>query len=326
MKWAIGNVEIKNQVVLAPMAGVSNPSYIKICEEMGLGYAITELISAEAIVRQNQKTLDMLNGIDKLNIPVAVQLFGANPQTIAQAAKYIEQTINPAIIDINMGCPVPKVAQRAEAGSALLKDPSKVYEIVKAVVKAVNIPVTVKIRSGWDHNSINAVEIAQICENAGASCIALHARTRSQGYSGNADWNIIKQVKEAVKIPVIGNGDIKTPEDAKKMLEYTNCDAIMIGRAALGNPWLIEATIEYLEKGILLTKKTKEDKIEMIRKHLNYLLKIKPEKIAICEMRTHATHYLKGLPQTADIKNKIFKTTNIQEFNKILDEYLKTSN
>lgn len=320
--WKIGNVDIKNRIVLAPMAGTSNPAYIKLCEEMGLGYAITELISSEAIVRGNKKTLDMLNGIDKLNIPVAVQIFGANPSTIAEAAKILTDLYNIQIIDINMGCPVPKVAQRAEAGSALLKDPDKVYEIVKATVESVSIPVTVKIRSGWDSNSINAVEIAKIIEKAGASAIAIHGRTRSQGYSGKADWNIIKEVKEAVNIPVIGNGDIKTPEDAKKMFEETNCDAIMIGRGLLGNPWLIKDTINYLEEGTLPKEKSKEEIITMIQKHLEYLLETKPEKIAILEMRTNASYYLKKIPKTAELKNKIFKAKTKEEFNQILDEYL----
>lgn len=320
--WKIGNVDIKNRIVLAPMAGTSNPAYIKLCEEMGLGYAITELISSEAIVRGNKKTLDMLNGIDKLNIPVAVQIFGANPSTIAEAAKILTGLYNIQIIDINMGCPVPKVAQRAEAGSALLKDPDKVYEIVKATVESVSIPVTVKIRSGWDSNSINAVEIAKIIEKAGASAIAIHGRTRSQGYSGKADWNIIKEVKEAVNIPVIGNGDIKTPEDAKKMFEETNCDAIMIGRGLLGNPWLIKDTINYLENGTLPKERSKEEIITMIQKHLEYLLETKPEKIAILEMRTNASYYLKKIPKTAELKNKIFKAKTKEEFNQILDEYL----
>ena len=239
VKWQIGTCEIDNQIGLAPMAGISNPSYMKICEEMGVGWAVTELISAEAIVRENKKTLEMLNGIDTLKIPVGVQIFGSNPETMAKASQIICNLHQIVMIDINMGCPVPKVATRAQAGSALLKNPSKVYEIVKAIVTSVDIPVTVKIRSGWDESSINAVEIAKVIEKAGASAITVHPRTRSQGYSGKADWNIIKQVKENVKIPVIGNGDIKTCYDAKRMLDETGCDAVMIGRGLLGNPWLI---------------------------------------------------------------------------------------
>ena len=237
--FQIGDIKIKNRVVLAPMAGISNPAYIKICEDLGLGYAITELLSSEAVSRDNKKTLEMLNKIDELKIPVAVQIFGSNPKTMAAAAKKIVDLYNIKIIDINMGCPVPKVALRAESGSALLKNPDKVYEIINEVVNAVNIPVTVKIRSGWDNDSINAPLIAKIAEKAGAKAISIHARTRSQGYSGKADWNIIKQVKESVSIPVIGNGDIKSCYDAKRMIEETNCDGIMIGRAALGNPWII---------------------------------------------------------------------------------------
>ncbi len=245
MKWNIGNVEIKNQIVLAPMAGISNPPFMKICEEMGVGYAVTELISSEAIVRNNKKTLEMLNGIDELKIPVAVQIFGSNSETMAEAAKIITDLHPIKIIDINMGCPVPKVAVKANAGSALLKDPKKVYDIVKSVVEKVDVPVTVKIRSGWDEEHINATEIAKICESAGASAIAVHARTRSKGYSGTADWNIIKAVKDAVNIPVIGNGDVKSVEDYNEMLKTTNCDAVMIGRGLLGNPWIIKEIHDY---------------------------------------------------------------------------------
>ena len=243
MKWKIGNIEIKNQIVLAPMAGISNPAYMKICENMGVGYAITELISAEAIVRGNSKTLQMLNGIEQLNIPVAVQIFGNNCGALARAAQILVDNFKIRIIDINMGCPVPKVAIKNEAGSALLKYPDKIYEIVQAVKNSVDVPVTVKIRSGWDEKNINCTQVAKICEKAGADAIALHARTRTQGYGGNADWNLIKMVKENVKIPVIGNGDIKSCYDAKKMLEQTGCDAIMIGRGCLGNPWLIKELV-----------------------------------------------------------------------------------
>ena len=302
------------------MAGISNPAYMKICEEMGVGYAVTELISAEAIVRENKKTFDMLNGIDKLNIPVAIQIFGSNPEVMAKAAKRLTEDYPNVIIDINMGCPVPKVAISAKAGSALLKDPKKVYEIVSEVVKAVEVPVTVKIRSGWDKNSINADEIAQAIEKAGAKAITIHGRTRSQGYSGKVDLEIIKKVKETVNIPVIGNGDIKSPVDAQNMMDYTRCDAIMIGRAALGNPWIIKNTINYLEKGTLPVEPTKEDKIAMIKKHLEYLQEIKPEKTALLEMRTNAAYYLKGVPGSAKIKSEIFKTKTKEEFLKIIEE------
>ncbi len=324
MKFKIGNITIKNQVVLAPMAGISNPAYIKICEEMGIGYAVTELISAEAIVRNNKKTFDMLKGMEQLNIPVAVQLFGSNPVTLAKASKILVDLYRVKLIDINMGCPVPKVAIRAKAGSYLLKEPEKIKEIVSTVVGAVSVPVTVKIRSGWDQTSINAKEVAKICEEAGASAICIHARTRSQGYSGKADWNVIKEVKEAVSIPVIGNGDIKDIYSAKRMLDETNCDAIMIGRAVLGNPWLIKDIVNYLENGTLPKQVLPIEKIDMCLKHFNYLLDIKNTKVAILEMRNHIAWYLKGLPNGNEIKNKIYLCKEINDIINILIEYRKT--
>ena len=322
MKWKIGTVEIQNQVVLAPMAGISNSSYRRIAKEMGCGLIVAEMVSDKAICYGSKKTIDMLYMTD-FERPLSQQIFGSDKESFVKAAIYIEENMHPDIIDINMGCPVPKVAVSAQAGSALLKDPNKVYEIVKAVVEAVHIPVTVKIRSGWDSNHINAVEIAKICEKAGASAITVHGRTRAQGYSGKADWNIIKEVKENVNIPVIGNGDIKSPIDAKRMLAETKCDAIMIARGALGNPWIIKNTIHYLETGELLKEPTKQDKIDMIKKHLNYLLEIKPEKTALLEMRTQASYYLKGLKGAAPYKIKLFQTKTKEEFLNVIDEFSK---
>ena len=323
MKWKIGNIEFKNNIVLAPMAGVSNPAYMKICEEMGIGYAITELMSAEAIVRNNKKTFDMLNGIEKLSIPVAIQIFGSNPSTMAKAAKILVDTYNVKIIDINMGCPVPKVAIKNNAGSAILKNPDLAYEITSAVVKAVSVPVTVKIRSGWDSNSINAVEIAKKVASAGASAITVHARTRSQLYSGKANLDVIKEVKENVSIPVIGNGDVNSPESAKKMLDYTGCDAIMIGRGLLGNPWLIREIDTYLETGKLLPRPSYNEIVDMCLKHLDYLLKTKPERVAVLEMRTHVAWYVKGLPGHKELKNAIFRSNTKEEIIETLEKYRK---
>ena len=326
MKWKIKDKEIKNQIVLAPMAGTSNPSYMKICEEMGIGYVVTELISSEAITRGNKKTLEMLKGIEKLNIPVGIQIFGSNPETMRKAAKIITDLYPKVIIDINMGCPVPKVALRAESGSALLKNPEKVREIVKEVVNGIKNPVTVKLRSGWDEDHINAVEIAKICEEAGASAIAIHARTRALGYSGHANWDIIKQVKENVSIPVIGNGDVKSPLDALRMLKETNCDAVMIGRAAIGNPWLLKECAEYLETGELISKPTNKDKLEMIKHHYRLLKEDKNESVALLEIRYHALAYLKGMPDAKIYKDLLCKAKNEEEFLKILNDYEKILN
>ena len=320
--FKIGNVEIKNNIVLAPMAGICNSAFRKIIKEMGCGLIYAEMVSDKALMYENKKTEDMLY-MEEIERPIAQQIFGSDKESFVVAAKRICQIMKPDIIDINMGCPVPKVAIKSQAGSALLKNPQKIKEIVEAVVKAVDIPVTVKIRSGWDFNSINAVEVAKICEEAGASAITVHGRTRSQGYSGKVDLNIIKEVKEAVSIPVIGNGDIVDIESAKKMFEYTGCDAIMIGRGVLGNPWLIKEFVYYFEKGIVLDKPTYEEKIKMCLKHLNYLLEIKNEKITVLEMRSHIAWYLKGMPNNILVKEEIFNATTVDEIKKILNSYLK---
>ena len=292
MKWKIGNIEIKNQVVLAPMAGISNTSYRKIIKEMGAGLIYSEMVSDKAICYDSKKTFDLLKLSDQER-PIVQQIFGSDIKSFVEAAKKVYEMQHPDIIDINMGCPVPKVAIKNQAGSALLKNPSKIKEIVSSVVKSVPIPVTVKIRSGWDEKSINAVEVAKVCEEAGASAIAIHARTRSQGYSGKANWNIIKQVKESVSIPVIGNGDITSCYDAKKMLDETDCDAVMIGRGAIGNPWLIKECIDYLDNGILPQKRSINEIIEMIKRHYKLLVEDKNEKTALLEIRMFIMQYLK---------------------------------
>ena len=322
MALKIGNIELNGQVILAPMAGVCNSAYRKICKEMGASLVCAEMVSDKGMIYNSKKTKDMLY-FEECERPISQQIFGSDKSTFVRAAKMVYEIMKPDIIDINMGCPVPKVAVRSQAGSALLKNPELIYEIVSNVVSSVPIPVTVKIRSGWDSNSINAVEVAKICEKAGASAITVHPRTRSQLYTGKADLDIIKKVKENVSIPVIGNGDIVSIETAKHMLEYTKCDAIMIGRGALGNPWLIKEIDNYLKKGTIISKPTYEERIKMCYKHLDYLLKIKSEKISVLEMRSHIAWYIKGMPYHKEIKNLIFKANTKEEITEILDNYLK---
>ncbi|MDD2505213.1 MAG: tRNA dihydrouridine synthase DusB [Bacilli bacterium] len=321
MKWKIGNVEIKNKIVLAPMASISNSAYRRIIKKMGAGLIYAEMVSDKAVCYESKKTLDLLQMTPEER-PISQQIFGSDIDSFVLAAKKIMEIMNPDIIDINMGCPVPKVAIKNQAGSALLKNPEKIYDIVKAVVKAVPVPVTVKIRSGWDNKNINAVLVAKKIEEAGASAIAIHARTRSEGYSGKANWNIIKDVKEAVLIPVIGNGDIKTCYDAKRMLEETGCDAVMIGRGVLGNPWLIKECVDYLEKEIKPSKVSSLEKIKMLKTHYQLLLENQSEKQAILEIRGHALWYIKGMPNSAKIKIEICKINKSDELFKLLDNYI----
>ena len=322
MSFFIGNVEIKNQVILAPMAGITSTTFRRICKNMGAGLVVAEMVSDKALIYESKKTYELLK-MHEDERPISQQIFGGDPKTMGEAAKIIEEYMHPDIIDINMGCPVPKVAVKNNAGSNLLKTPERVKEIVENVVKSVSVPVTVKIRIGWDEQNINAVEIAKICERAGASAIFVHGRTRSQGYTGLANWSVIKDVVEAVNIPVIGNGDIKTCYDAKKMLDETGCMAVMIGRGVLGNPWLIKECVEFLENGTIPKEVPFEEKIKMMKYNIEEIIKDKNEVVGVLEMRTQLMYYLKGLPNTKDVKLKICNAKTKDELIEIIDEYSK---
>lgn len=320
MKWKIGNVEIENQLVLAPMAGITNEAFRSICKEMGAGLVVCEMISDKALSFHNAKTIKM-TGVSQNEHPLSMQIFGADKETLVYAAKWIYENTDADIIDINMGCPVNKVAKRAGAGSSLLRDPNKVYEITKAVVEATQLPVTVKIRIGWDENNINAVENAKMIEKAGACAIAVHGRTRAQMYSGHANLDVIKDVVEAVNIPVVGNGDIVDGPSALHMLEYTGCKAIMIGRGSLGNPWIFKEINAYFA-GEEFKRPSKEEIYNMIVDQYERLLKLKGERLALLEMRSHVGWYLKGMQGSAQIKNKANQALSFEEVKKILKEYL----
>ena len=321
MKWKIGNVEIDNQIALAPMAGVCDSAFRTIVKSMGCGLIETEMVSDKAIMYGNWKTMEMLYMTD-YERPISQQIVGSDLKSLTFASKYIYENTNVDIIDINMGCPVTKVTNRSKAGCSLMKDPEKVKSIVESIVDIVPIPVTVKIRSGWDKDSINSVEIARIVEDAGASAITVHPRTKDQGYSGKADWSIIKEVKDNVTIPVIGNGDIKSCFDAKRMLDETNCDAVMIGRAALGNPWLIRDCVNYLIDGTLPEEVTIEERMEMLKKHVSLLVDNKGEDFAIPKMRSQAAYYVKKLPRTIELKQQIFKMNTKEDLFNLLDNYV----
>ena len=319
MKWKIGNVEIPNQVVVAPMAGVTNSAFRVICKRFGAGYVVCEMISDRGIVYHNQRTLNMMD-VDPEEHPMGIQIFGGTKETLVEAAKYVDQHTAADVIDINMGCPVNKVV-KTDAGARWLLDPNKVYEMVSYVTDAVKKPVTVKMRTGWDDKHILAVENALAAERAGASEIAMHGRTRKQMYTGQADWNILKEVASQLKIPFMANGDVKTPEDAKKILDMTGATAAMIGRAAMGNPWMLKRTEHYLETGELLPEATPEQKIEMAKDHLNRLVDLKGEYVGVREFRGLSTYYIKGIPRAARTKVALVEAETLDEMNDIFDRF-----
>ncbi|GIP19634.1 tRNA-dihydrouridine synthase [Paenibacillus montaniterrae] len=316
----IGDIEMKNQVVLAPMAGVCNPAFRLIAKEFGAGLVCAEMVSDKAILHGNKRTMEMLF-VDEREKPLSLQIFGGDRESLVEAAKVVDKQTNADIIDINMGCPVPKVT-KCDAGARWLLDPNKIYEMVSAVVDAVEKPVTVKMRIGWDSEHIYAVENAQAVERAGGSAVSVHGRTREQLYTGKADWSMIKQVKEAVSIPVIGNGDVFEPEDARRMLDETGVDGVMIGRGALGNPWMLYRTIEYLTTGNLPSDPTPEEKMKVAILHMDRLIALRNEQVAVREMRKHMAWYLKGLPGAARIKDKIMDETSRDGLVEILKYYI----
>lgn len=299
----IGNIELKNQVVLAPMAGVCNYAFRLTVKEFGAGLVCAEMVSDKGILLKNEKTMNMLY-IDEREKPLSLQIFGGEKETLVEAARFVDKSTNADIIDINMGCPVPKIT-KCDAGAKWLLDPDKIYEMVSAVVEAVEKPVTVKMRMGWDEDHIFAVKNAQAVERAGGQAVALHGRTRVQMYEGKANWDIMREVKQSINIPLIGNGDVQTPQDAKRMLDETGVDGVMIGRAALGNPWMIYRTVKYLETGNLMDEPTVREKMDVCILHLDRLIALKNEHIAVREMRKHAAWYLKGVKGNALVRNAI---------------------
>lgn len=315
-KLKIGNVELKNNLILAPMAGVTNQPFRIICKKFGPGMVCTEMASSKAIFYNDQKTKRLFNTEGEKR-PISFQIFGSDEETMAYAAKYVSNFAD--IVDINMGCPAPKVVKNGD-GSKLLLDLEKAEKIIKAVVENATVPVTLKIRKGWDKQHIVAVELAKIAEQAGISAITVHGRTRADFYTGNADWEIIKKVKENVKIPVIGNGDIVDEESAKKMFEQTGVDGIMIGRGSFGNPWIFKEIIHYLETGEKLEKPTNSEKLKIIKEHLNLAIEEKGD-IAIKEMRKHIAWYTKNLKNSSEFRSYINQIENKDMLILKLEEY-----
>lgn len=322
-EWSIGGVRLANRVVLAPMAGITDKAFRLIVSEFGCGLIFTEMISATALSYNSNRTKAMLD-LDGEPGPTNVQIFGSSPGAMADAAK-LAAAEGAALIDINMGCPAPKVVKNNE-GCALMRDLRLAGEIIGAVVAASPVPVTVKMRKGWDEGSVNALELAKLAEECGAAAVTVHGRTRGQFYSGRADWDIIRQVKDTVQIPVIGNGDIWSPQDARKMLLETGCDAVMIGRGGLGNPWLFRRTAYYLATGELLAEPTAAMKIEMALRHLKMVAEFKGEHRAVREMRKHVAWYIKGLRDAARVRDKVNTAGSIAGIEHILYEFLTGSN
>lgn len=314
----IGNIETKNNVFLAPMAGVTDLVFRVICKEMNCGMVYSEMVSAKGVQHNNKNTKELLK-VDERERPVAMQMFGSDPEIMAEMARKLNEYEDIDILDINMGCPAPKIVKNGE-GSALTLNPKLVGKIISAVSKASEKPVTVKFRKGFDDQHLNALEIGKIAEESGAKAVTIHGRTREQYYAGKADWDIIKALKEEIKtIPVIGNGDIFTPEDAKNMLEYTGCDAVMIGRGSQGNPFIFKRTVEYLENGILLPEPTWEDRLDVAERHMDMLADYKGEVIGIREMRKHLGWYIKGLPHSAEMRVKINATSGRENMREVLN-------
>ena len=313
----IGNVTLDNPYILAPMAGVTDLPFRLLCKEQGAGLLCMEMISAKALQYKNKNTKALL-AIHPQEYPVSLQLFGSDPKIISEMAKEIEE-LPFQILDINMGCPVPKVVKNGE-GSALMKNPKLIYEIVSQTVKAIQKPVTVKIRKGFDDDHVNAVEVAKVIEEAGASAVAVHGRTREQYYSGKADWDIIRQVKEAVSIPVIGNGDVTSGEKALAMKEQTGCDGIMIGRGAEGNPWIFRELVEYDRTGVLPGRPSKEQIKETMLRHARLQIEFKGDYLGIREMRKHVAWYTKGTKGSAKLRDEINKVESYEELKQLLDE------
>ena len=318
----IGNVQLDNEVFLSPMADVTDLPFRTICKEKGCGMLYTEMINAKALCYDDENTKKMLR-MDKDEHPVAVQIFGSDPEFMGKAAIIMNQYPN-EILDINMGCPAPKVIKNGD-GSALMRNPKLAAEVLTAVVKNSEKPVTLKIRKGWDDDSVNAVEIAKIAEECGISALAIHGRTREQFYSGKADWDIIAEIKQAINIPVIGNGDVFEVEDAVNMLEKTKCDAIMIGRGAQGNPWIFNRINHYMKTGEILPEPTLEEKITTAIRHMNLAVAEHGDYVAVREMRKHIGWYLKGLKNSAKYRDQINKITDYKEVITMLEEYMQHS-
>ena len=321
MKLRIGNTVLENNVILAPMAGVTDLPFRVLCREQGAGCVVTEMVSAKAVLYNNKNTRELLQ-IDPAERPAAVQLFGSEPDIMAEIAARLEEGPYD-YIDVNMGCPVPKIVNNGE-GSALMKNPKRAEKVLTAMVKAVKKPVTVKFRKGFNDLSVNAVEFAKMAESCGAAAVAVHGRTREQYYSGKADWDIIRQVKEAVRIPVIGNGDIFKPEDAGRMLKETGCDGIMVGRGAKGNPWLFGRINHYLDTGEVLPGPSMAEIKAMILRHGRMLVRFKGEGVAMREMRGHMAWYTKGMPHSAALRNEINQVETFEGFVELLDRKIQS--